>query len=105
METPPAHFSWPLAISHACEYASAVFGICGTFFMSRRIVPKFWRGMLFSLSYPLMVLFFQGHRVREYFVSRAALSSDVKDSLPDLTLGMNLLFWGFFLQLLSLLLK
>ncbi len=105
MEIVPGHFSWFTEAAHVCDYASAVFGIFGTVLMSRRIVPKIWRGLLFAATYPIMVLLFQGHRVRQYFISKAKLSADVQDSLADMTLGMNLLFWGFFLQLISLILK
>jgi hypothetical protein len=105
MEISPAHNSWVAAIGHVCEYASAVFGIWGTALMSRRFVPQIARSMLFALTYPLMVVFLQGHRVREYFISKAKLSNNRKDSLADMTLGLNMLFWGFFLQLISLILN
>src|SRR5580704_12404004 len=102
MEVPSSHPSWIAEAGHICEYASAIFGIFGTVLMSRRLIPKFWRGMLFAASYPVMVVLLQGSRVRQYFISRANLG---EDSLPDMTLGINLLIWGFFLQLISLILK
>jgi hypothetical protein len=102
MEVPSSHPSWIAEAGHICEYASAIFGIFGTVLMSRRLIPKFWRGMLFAASYPVMVVLLQGSRVRQYFISRAKLG---EDSLPDMTLGINLLIWGFFLQLISLILK
>ena len=106
MEIPlPPHPSKLQEIGHLCEYASAVFGVFGAALMSRRYVPQIWRGMLFAATYPILFLFFQGHRVREYFISKAKLSADTPDSLGDMTLGINLLFWGFFLQLISLILK
>jgi hypothetical protein len=105
MEIQPTHASWLTDAGHVCEYASAIFGIFGTALMSRRFVPQIWRGMLFASMYPFLFLFFQGHRVRNYFISKAKLSEDLKDSLGDMTLGINLLFWGFFLQLIALILK
>jgi hypothetical protein len=105
MEISSAHNSWLAQVGHVCEYASAIFGIFGTALMSRRFVPKILLGVLFSATYPLMFLFRQGHRVRQYLVSRASLNEDLKDSPGDMTLGMILLFWAFFLQLISLLLK
>ena len=105
MEILPSHVSWLAEAGHICEYASAIFGICGTALMSRRFVPQIWRGLLFAATYPIMVLLFQGQRVRQYFISKAKLSETIQDSLADMTLGMNLLFWGFFLQLISLILK
>jgi hypothetical protein len=80
MEISPAHTSWLAHAGHVCEYASAVFGIFGATLMSRRFVPKILLGVLFSATYPLMFLAFQGHRVREYLVSRANLNEGLKDS-------------------------
>jgi len=105
MQISPAHVSWIPIADHVCEYASAVFGIWGTALMSRRFAPQIVRSMLFALTYPLMVLLLQGRRVRQYFISKAKLSEHREDSLADMTLGLNLLFWGFFLQLVSLILK
>ncbi len=105
MEIPTPHTTWIAEAGHACEYASAIFGIFGSALMSRRFVSKFLRGVLFSAAYPAMWLLGRGQRVREYLVSRANLNADLKDSPGDMTLGMILLFWAFFLELISLFLK
>jgi len=105
MDVSPAHTSWLAQGGHACEYASAIFGIFGTVSMSRRFVPKIWLGVLYSATYPVMCLLGKGRHVREFLVAMAESNEDVKDSPGNMTLGVILLFWAFFLQLLSLFLK
>ena len=52
-----------------------------------------------------MCLLGKGRHVREFLVAMAESNEDVKDSPGNMTLGVILLFWAFFLQLLSLFLK
>jgi hypothetical protein len=96
---------WPRGIGHGCEYASAIFGILGTALMSRRYCPQLGRGILYALTWPLLLVIGKGRRAREFFAARASVRWDIPDSPADMTLGLNLLFWAFFLQLVSLFLK
>jgi hypothetical protein len=105
METLPSHASWAGSAAVACEYGSAILGLIGTVLMSRRFVPHVTRGIIYAAAWPLMALFFQGERVRKYFIARAKLSMDKPETAADMTMGVNLLIWAFFLQLASLILK
>jgi hypothetical protein len=99
------HSSCSAGIARFFEYASAIFGILGTALMSRRCAPQIFRSMLYAASWPVLFILGQGRRARDFFIARARISWDVPDSPADMTLGLNLLLWAFFLQFISLFLK
>jgi len=99
------HVHWLKAAGGCCEYASAIFGILGTALMARRCSPQVVRGLLYAASWPVLLVLGQGRRARAFFVAKASINWDTADSPADMTLGLNLLFWAFFLQLLALFLK
>jgi hypothetical protein len=93
------------AMGLGCEYASAVLGILGTALMSRRFAPQVLRSLVYAASWPILWVFGHGQRARRFFIAKAKINWDNPDSPADMTLGLNLLFWAFFVQLLSLFLK
>jgi hypothetical protein len=101
----PWHPSWAGSAAAVCEYGSAILGLIGTVLMSRRFVPQVVRGIIYAAAWPFMALLFQGGRVRRFFTARATLSMDKPETAADMTMGINLLIWAFFLQLVSLILK
>ena len=105
METLPSHPSHLALIAVICEYASAILGFVGTILMSRRFVPNFLLGLLYAAAWPFMAILLQGRRIRDFFVARAKLRMDAPETAADMTMGVNLLVWAFFLQLASLILR
>lgn len=91
--------AWMLTSKFVVNMASAVFGMLGTWKISRRYATGFLRSIFFALSWPVFVIFLQGHRVRDYFTEKINANRDVSDSVVDMVVGVNLLFWAFFLQL------
>jgi len=70
--------------------------------MSRRYAPQLLRTLLYALGSPLLILFGQLGRVRDFFKAKANINLNVPEVVADMTLGLNLLVWAFFLQLVSL---
>jgi hypothetical protein len=100
MDSPSSLFPpWMLTSKFVVNLASAVFGMLGTWMISRRYASEFLRSIFFALSWPILALFMQGHRVRDYFRRKIIANRDVTDSVVDMVVGVNLLFWAFFLQL------
>lgn len=95
----------PGSVSHFCEYGSAILGMLGAALMSRRYAPQILRSLIYALSWPILCILGQGQRARAFFIARAKINWDIPDSPADMSLGLNLLFWAFFLQLISLLMK
>ena len=83
----------------AADLASAILGMVGTWLMARRYAPHFLRAILWAL-----LAVFMYRKAREFFVTSAAINKNVPDSAADMVLGINLLFWAFFLQLVAKLL-
>ena len=81
------------------EVVRAVFGLLGTWLMSRRYAKQFGRSVLFALISPPLLLLGQGARVRDFFKGNVTANRDLPESITDMVLGLNLLFWAFFLQL------
>lgn len=94
-----------MLVGRGCEYASAIFGILGTVLMARRCGRQISRSILYAATWPFFLVVGQGRHAQKFFVARAKLSWDRPESPADMTLGLNLLFWAFFLQLISLILK
>jgi hypothetical protein len=98
------HLGW-LILGRVCEYASAIFGILGTVLMARRCGRQIGRSILYALTWPVFLLVGKGGHARKFFIARANMNWNTAESPADMTLGLNLLFWAFFLQLISLILK
>jgi hypothetical protein len=101
-------------ISYLCSWdgakflanlGSVVFGILGTWLMSRRYARRLWRNLLFALVFPVLYLFGQGAYVRDFVKATIIANRDIEDSVIDMTIGLNLLFWAFFLQLIALVIE
>ncbi len=106
MDTPTAPSpAWLATLSFILSFASAVLGMVGTCLMSRRYAPKFFHSMLDAAISPFLFLVGRGERVRKFFTARAKINWDVPESAADMALGMTLLFWAFFLQLVALLVE
>lgn len=90
------------AVKLIIEFASVLFGMLGTWFMSRRYAHELWRSLLYAATWPVLFLFGQGKRLQGAFRAKAGLNRDVPDSVADMVLGLNLLFWAFFLQMVAL---
>lgn len=104
METPAASFvAWSPATKVVVGGAGALLGILGTCLMSRRYAPQLVRSMLYAVAWPLLCLLGKGQRARRFFEARARINWDVPESAADMALGLNLLFWAFFPQLVALL--
>jgi hypothetical protein len=85
--------------------ASAILGMLGTWMISRRYAAEFLQSIFFALSWPVLAIFLQGHRVRDYFTKKINANRDVNDSVADMVVGVNLLFWAFFLQLAGIVIE
>jgi hypothetical protein len=104
----PRPFGWQevfATVGHGCEYASAILGILGTMLMSRRFAPQVVRSLVYAASWPFLWIVGRGQHARDFFIARARINWDNADSPADMTLGLNLLVWAFFIQLVSLILK
>lgn len=95
----PSWFDWTIRV---LSFTSAVLGILGTGLMARRYVPQIPRSMLYAAAWPLLCLLGQGQRSRAFFKARASVNWDLPESAADMALGLNLLIWAFFLQLVAL---
>jgi hypothetical protein len=94
--------AWPPTLDFVLNFGSAVLGIIGTCLMSRRYAPQLLRSMLYAGAWPFLYLLGQGQRARKFFEVRARINWDLPESAVDMALGLNLLFWAFFLQLVAL---
>jgi len=81
---------------------SVVFGILGTWLMSRRYARKFWPNLFFTFLYPALYLIGRGAHVRDFLKATINANRDIEDSVIDMVIGLNSLFWAFFLQLIAL---
>jgi hypothetical protein len=82
------------------EVLSAFLGIGGTCLMTRRYAQSFWTALLFALILPIKALAGRWGHAQQFFEKLGKVNWDVPASPHDMALGMNLLFWAFFLQLL-----
>jgi len=83
------------------EVASAVFGLLGTWLMSRRYAKEFGRSLAYALITPILFLIGRGDRARSFMKEKIKGNRDLPDSAGEMALGLNLLFWAFFLQLVA----
>ena len=84
--------------------AGAVFGLLGTWLMSRRYAKQFARSLVLALVSPVFFLIGKGAHLRRFWHEKISANRDLPDSSTDMALGLTLLFWAFFLQLISFLL-
>jgi hypothetical protein len=94
-------WSWD-GLKFLADLGSVIFGVLGTWLMSRRYARKFWPNLLFTLLFPLLFLVGQGRHVRNFVKVTINTNRDIEDSVIDMTIGLNMLFWAFFLQLIAL---
>lgn len=91
--------TWTAYLRSAAGVVSAVLGIGGTCLMTRRYARGFWLALLFALVWPLLCLLGRGRQPQRFFEALGKINADVPPSARDMALGLNLLFWAFFLQL------
>ncbi len=91
-------------IKFLVNIASAIFGITGTWIMSRRYAKQFGRSVLFACIAPFLYVFGRGDRVRDFIDAKIAGNKDLPDSASEMALGLAVLFLAFLLQLGSALL-
>ncbi len=89
-----AHF-----IKFLVDTASAIFGLTGTWLMSRRYAEQFFRGVVFAFIVPVLYVFGRGDRVRQFVEAKVMGNKDIPDSAGEMALGLSLLFLAFLLQL------
>jgi intracellular septation protein A len=94
-----------ITLKWVSEIAAAIFGVLGTWLMSRRYADSFLQNTLLALTWPLLILFGQGNRIRRVIKARFDANRDIPESIVDMVLGLNLLFWAFFLQVAALILE
>lgn len=94
----PAHFK---EFKFFLNAASAIFGITGSWLMSRRYAKQFGRSVLFALIAPILYLLGRGDRVRSFIEAKVTGNKDIPDFPSEMALGLALLFLAFLLQLLS----
>jgi hypothetical protein len=98
-----ASFLWSReGIKFLADLGSVVFGMLGTWLMSRRYARDFWQNLLSAFLLPLMFLLGRGARFRDVVKKTINANSDIQDSVPDMAMGLYSLFWAFFLQLIAL---
>jgi hypothetical protein len=79
--------------------ASSIFGITGSWLMSRRYAQQFGRSILFACIAPFLYAFGRGDRVRRFIEAKVSGNKDIPDSASEMALGLALLFLAFLLQL------
>lgn len=86
-------------IKFLLNVASAIFGLMGSWLLSRRYAKPFWRSVLFACIAPFLYVFGQGARTGEFITSTVEANKDIPDSASEMALGLALLFLAFLLQL------
>lgn len=86
-------------IKSLLNMASAIFGITGTWMMSRRYAKQFGRSVLFACIAPFLFVIGRGDRVREFINAKILGNKDLPDSSSEMALGLAVLFLAFLLQL------
>ena len=87
-------------VSMVLEVASALLGISGTYLMSRRYTRSLVVFLFFTLVTPLMFIIGKGKEVHDYYHSRMLANKNVPIANSRMVVGLSLLAWAFFLQLL-----
>ena len=89
----------------AVNLMAATLGIVGTWLMSRRYAQHFWRNILYTILFPFLFLLGQAKHARNFFTEKIRTNQDLPESLSSMVLGIALLFWAFFFQLIALFLE
>ncbi len=92
---PSAFHGWLMGL----DVASALLGMVGTYFMSRRYAKNFFSGLFFAVVSFGLYLLLQGATARQFYAREALSKKDIPDSPADVAFGLNLLFVGFLAQL------
>jgi hypothetical protein len=87
------------------DAASALLGMVGTYFMSRRYAKNFFSGLFFAVVSLVLYLFFHGAEAREFYAREALSKKGIPDSPADVAFGLNLLFVGFLTQLAKIIIS
>lgn len=82
----------------ALNLASAIFGMIGTWLMSKRYAREFTSSILFAFIAPILYCLGQGKRVRDFFRSLIHGNSNLPESESEMAAGLAILFWAFLLQ-------
>gem|GEM_PF-6931595 len=90
-------------VTFVLNFGSCVAGVLGTYFMSRRYAKTFLTFIFFAFADPLMRLLGRADQVDAFHALRMKGNRDVPDAVADMISGLNLLFWAFVAQMLSLL--
>lgn len=98
--TDPAQAS---PVSVVLEIGSALFGIYGTYLMSRRYTTSLAFFLVLALFAPIMFALGRGKVVHDYYENRTLANRDVPIATNRMALGLSLLCWAFFFQLLQVL--
>lgn len=96
--------SWD-GLKFLVDLGSVVFGVLGTWLMSRGYARRFWPNLLFAFLFPALYVFGQGRHVRRFVKATINANRDIDDSVIDMTIGLYLLFWAFFLQFIVLMIE
>jgi hypothetical protein len=89
----------------ALDSLSAILGMAGTYFMSKRYAKTFFSGVLFALLGLLYYLGGKGDKVRKFYSAESRSNEEIKDSPADMAFGLSLLFAGFLVALARILLS
>ena len=87
-------------VSVVLEIGSALFGIYGTYLMSRRYTTSLVLFLALALFAPVMFALGKGKTVHDYYENRTLANRDVPIATNRMALGLSLLCWAFFFQLL-----
>jgi len=88
-------------LSRLLDIGSAVLGIWGTYLMSRRYTTSLLLFLVLALVTPVMFLLGRGQAVYDYYEKRTMANRDVPVAIGRMALGLGLLCWAFFFQLLN----
>jgi len=84
---------------------AAFLGMAGTYFMSRRREKTFFSGVLFSLIGLAYYAIGKGGDVRSFYATESQSNPEIKESASDLAFGLSLLFAGFLVALIRIVLS
>jgi len=92
-------------LTFGLDAASAVLGMIGTYFMTKRFGLSFFSGAFFAILGVLFYFVGRGQAVRDFYTADAQDKSHIPESPADVAFGLNLLFVAFFAQLARIVLS
>jgi H+/Cl- antiporter ClcA len=98
---PQTAHSWSAWFVLILSLVGALAGILGTYFMARRYASTFLSGLMFAVGAIFLRAIGEKDKVRQFYAARLQAQSDFANTAADMSLGLMLLFWAFFLQLAS----